>query len=95
MLTLPIKSSWYHMILAGIKREEYRDDTRYYGARFERYKGQRITIKLRNGYSSTSPTAICEVTPIRRARGHNPEWGGDPSKHYWVLIIHSAHEIRG
>ena len=95
MLTLPIKSSWYHIILSGIKREEYRDDTHYYAARFERYEGQRITIKLRNGYRITSPTAICEVTPIRRSSGHNPEWGGDPVKRYWVLIIHSAHEIRG
>lgn len=94
MLTLPIKSNWYQMILAGIKGEEYRDDSPYYTARFERYEGQRITIKLRNGYSRTSPTAICEVTPIRRASGHNPEWGGDPTKRYWVLLIHSAQEVQ-
>ncbi len=40
MLTLPIKKKWYDMILAGIKKEEYRE-IRYYGGRFpqEKYAG--------------------------------------------------------
>lgn len=92
MLILPIKQHWYQMILAGIKREEYRGDTPYYAARFGRYEGQRITVKLRNGYSRRSPTLVCDITPMRRTGGHNPEWGGYLSKRYWVLIIHSVRE---
>lgn len=34
MLILPIKKKWYDMILSGEKKEEYRDVTPYYTARF-------------------------------------------------------------
>ena len=33
MLTLPIKKKWYDMILAGIKKEEYREIKDYYDSR--------------------------------------------------------------
>ena len=92
MLTLPIKGRWYQMILDRIKREEYRDDTPYYAARFERYEGKLVPVRLRNGYSKTSPSAICEIIPTRRAGRHNPMWGGEPSKTCWVLSIISIRE---
>lgn len=34
MLTLPIKKKWFDMILAGVKKEEYRDIKPYYTSRF-------------------------------------------------------------
>lgn len=34
MLTLPIKKKWFDMIVAGEKKEEYRDIKPYYDARF-------------------------------------------------------------
>lgn len=34
MLTLPIKKKWFDMIVAGEKKEEYRDIKPYYDTRF-------------------------------------------------------------
>lgn len=39
MLTLPIKKKWYDMILSGQKKEEYREVTPYYTARFQTLAG--------------------------------------------------------
>ncbi len=36
MLTLPIKAGWYHMILHGYKKEEYRDIKQYYTIKFKK-----------------------------------------------------------
>lgn len=35
MLTLPIQGKWYHMILSGEKKEEYREVKPYYITRFK------------------------------------------------------------
>ncbi len=56
MLIFPIKNPWFGMIERGEKKEEYREDTPYYQARLERYRGQEIECVLRNGYSSSSPS---------------------------------------
>lgn len=39
MLTLPIKKKWFDMILAGEKREEYREIKPYYETRFQNVFG--------------------------------------------------------
>lgn len=43
MLTLPIKTKWFNMILSGEKKEEYREIKEYYETRFQNLFGA-ITI---------------------------------------------------
>lgn len=92
MLTLPVKGQWYDMILSGEKPEEYRADTPYYAARFERYEGRPVTIRLRNGYRADSRTVEVVIVPVRR-KGAKPKWGGYPDKVCWVLGIQEVKEV--
>lgn len=91
MLTLPIKKRWFGMIRSGEKLEEYRADTPYYAARFARYRGTPVNVRLRNGYRADSPTLEALVRPMLR-KGAKPEWGGDPDKVCWVLEIWAVRE---
>lgn len=85
ILTLPIKKKWFDVILSGEKKEEYRDDTPYYESRFDKYMGQSVQVKFRNGYRKDSPSFIRTVSP-RYGKGR-PEWGAEPDKNYIVLAI--------
>ena len=42
-------------------------------------------ICLRNGYSGSSPSIIVRCT--LEAREGNPDWGAEPGKKYYVLVI--------
>lgn len=72
MLTLPIKKQWFDMILSGEKKEEYRDITDYYTARFRNvwgypaYWGEAHQLKFRNGYAKNAPEFVVEC--------HYAEW---------------------
>lgn len=92
MLTLPIKKKWYDMILSGEKPEEYRADTPYYAARFAKYEGRSVVIRLRNGYRADSRTMEVVVVPRRRT-GAKPEWGGNPKERCWALAILDRKEV--
>lgn len=85
MLTLPIKKKWFDMIKSGEKVEEYRALSPYYVSRLGKYRGQKIELCLRNGYSSESPkiNVLCEVTT---GRGKS-EWGAIENENYFVLKI--------
>jgi len=91
MLTLPIKKKWFDMIRSGEKKEEYRCIKDYYGTRFRNvfgypaYWGEPHKIRLRNGYSSKSPSIIVTCT-LSKTKG-KPEWGAEPGKRYFVLTI--------
>lgn len=89
MLTLPIKKKWFDMIVSGKKREEYRNDTRYYENRFDKYIGLPVRVKFRNGYRRDSPSCICTVIP-RYGHGGRAEWGAEPGKDYIVLAIQNV-----
>lgn len=91
MLTLPIIEKWFNMIDRGIKLHEYRDQTPYYDSRFKKHEGELLEIRLRNGYSSSSP--VMQITAfIRRGTG-NPEWGAAEGKVYWVLEIRDHRRV--
>ena len=54
MFTLPIKAGWYHAILHGYKKEEYREIKPYYTIRFKKLFGcesmsEKDFIKLLDG----------------------------------------------
>ena len=100
MLTLPIKKKWYDMILAGEKKEEYREQKPYYTKRFVSLgllspwlnapTGEQRDILLRNGYGHNAPTAKATVT--LRIRSGVPEWGAEPGVQYYVLEILEVNE---
>ena len=91
MLTLPIIREYFDMILSGEKKEEYRDNTPYYKARFRRTMGYATVVRFRNGYSKKSRTVECNIIP--RIGGGRPEWGAEPDKEYIVLKILSVKEV--
>lgn len=92
MLTLPIKKKWFDMIKSGEKKEEYREIKPYYQVRLNEkaYIGTHY-IRLRNGYSKSSPTLECDCR-IEIDYG-KPEWGAEPNKLYYVLKILSVEEV--
>ena len=93
MLTLPIKKKWFDMILYGEKKEEYREITPYYIARFENIgllenlflTGECAHIRFRNGYHKKAPM-IEAIVKLDIGEGR-PEWGAEPNKTYYVLNI--------
>lgn len=97
MLILPIKRKWFDMILAGDKKEEYREVKPYYRSRFMNYglldpyglpSLLERRIILRNGYSASSPEITVKVRlDIREGK---PEWGAKPGIEYYVLEIKEA-----
>lgn len=97
MLTLPIQKKWYQMIVSGVKTEEYRTIKHYYRKRFQSIglldcqgnpTDSSAVIQLRNGYSSTSPTAIVRVT--LSIKSGNIEWGAVHGQSYYCLTICSV-----
>lgn len=92
MLTMPIKREWYNMIWHGKKLEEYRANTPYYAARFAKYAGRIIKVRLRNGYRDWDRTMEVTVRPVLR-NGAKPEWGGDPDEVCWVLEILEVKDV--
>lgn len=102
MLILPIKKKWFDMIIAGEKKEEYREISDYYESRFadlyyhslefnENALRPRFNVIFRNGYSKKSPSIRCEVE-VSIGYG-KPEWGAEPKKQYFVLQILSIERI--
>ena len=101
MLVLPIKGVWYKMILADVKKEEYRARSRYYIKRFETACGKDIEtaireqtsfdILLRNGYAKNCPTIRAQVH-LRLGYGR-PEWGAEEGVSYFILCIEKYEEV--
>lgn len=91
-MVLTIKKKWFDMIVSGEKKEEYREIKQYYKTRFNNlWAGSLIGgkakrhIRLRNGYSKTSPS-ILTVCTIDTGPGRE-EWGAEPGKEYYRLHI--------
>ncbi len=92
MITLPIKKQWFDLIDNGIKKEEYRAITPRYTTMFNNVKDDNdcFWCRLRNGYSSTSPTL--EVF-VKCSVGYGrSEWGAEPNQQYFVLSILDIHK---
>ena len=99
MLTMPTKGKWFHMILNGIKLEEYREIKPYYTKRFQtiglldKYglpTVNRANVIFRNGYSGNEPSFVANVSlDIKTGR---EEWGAETGKEYYALRIHEIKE---
>ena len=106
MLVLPIKKKWFEMIVAGKKKEEYREIKPYYDKRFgnillgysldnvkaELYENIEFSILFRNGYSPTSPSVKC-LCILNKGYGKQ-EWGAIKGKEYYILTIIKIIEIK-
>lgn len=92
MLILPIKKKWFDMIVSGEKKQEYRAFNQYYGSRFGKYgiPGE-IEVMFRNGYSKSSPSAICKVH-VHGGTGIE-EWGAKEDEWYFCLDILEVKEV--
>ena len=97
MLVLPITKKWFEMIVAGEKKEEYREIKPYYDKRFMKtfgfdYLNKRIEVIFRNGYSLTSPSVKC-LCILNKGYGKQ-EWGAVKDKEYYILTIIKIIEIK-
>ncbi len=111
MFTLPIKAGWYYMILAGMKKEIYREIKPYYSIRFKKlFHKESLSDKefvklldgtldenyttegiLRNGYGENAPSS--KITFSLTVKDGKAEWGAEPGKKYYTLMIKSLEEI--
>ena len=89
MLTLPIKSKWWVMIVTKVKPEEYRDKSPYYISRLGKYAdGSPFKVRLRAGYRKTSPLVECTVT-LHEGPGRE-EWGAAPGWEGYIIKIQNV-----
>lgn len=107
MLVLPIKKKWFDMILSGEKKEEYREISEYWRARFytvfgeialwrphlrfDNIESRTAEIIFRNGYSKDSSSFIARCT-LDVDTGKE-EWGAERDKMYFVLTVHEILKV--
>lgn len=106
MLVLPIKKKWFDMILAGEKKEEYREIKPYYETRFCNWFGIIVKkdgsivrpclgnqlVMFRNGYKKDSPSFVA-MCSVKIGTGME-EWGAEKGKKYFVLTIHEIKQLQ-
>ncbi len=68
VLVLSLKKQWYEMIRDGIKKEEYREDKKYWCRRFLGF--DHVLFSYRNGYSSCNRK---DYTHVEFTLGY-PKW---------------------
>jgi len=84
ILHLTLKKKWFDMILAGIKREEYREIKPYWR---KRLLGKKFdAIHFRNGYGKSAPCFTIELTGVYRGLGI-VEWGASAGKEVFILRL--------
>lgn len=95
-LHLNLKSKWFDLILSGVKKQEYRDISKYWESRFsmlfpkehegEMYNPIVETIIFSNGYSKDRRQF--EIEWIGSYKGTGREcWGAEKDQHYYVLNL--------
>ena len=95
-LHLNLKGKWFDMILQGIKKQEYRDISPYWQARFEKlflkhFKGEIYypiveTIIFSNGYAKDRRQFEIEWKGAFKGTGRK-DWGAEKGKHYYCLDL--------
>lgn len=99
ILSLVLKGHWFNLISSGLKREEYRDFTKYWTTRISNWDlSPRIHIvEFRRGYSASSPRIAYQASKVMTIAGFrrnfylssvsdHPEWG-EPSKPHFVIRL--------
>jgi len=92
-LELTIKRKWFDMIADGVKKEEYRRDSRWIMSRLLRLESDGNfhdvhydAVRFRNGYSKDSPIVMCKYLGWKYGYG-NPEWGGERHPGFQLIVI--------
>lgn len=94
VLHLNLKTKWFDMIEAGIKKEEYREIKPYWNRVFSNYikiKGRRyhptdVLICFSNGYAKNRRQMFVKCKYVKPGFGKQ-EWGAEPNKQYHVLSL--------
>jgi len=99
-LIFPMKKKWYDMILSGKKKEEYREEKKYWGIRIlnainaRSYTNQKdlmenfniFKVKFINGYGKSKPYFIAKCR-LQIKIGGNEKWGAEPDVWYYTFKI--------
>jgi len=86
-LHLNLHKKWFDMILAGKKREEYRELTDYWKKRFSKVKEHCVdNITFSNGYSKDRRQMVVKIEYITIRTGII-EWGAEKEKVYFVVSL--------
>lgn len=97
-LHLSLKHKWYEMVRDGIKKEEYREIKPFWSRIFvggkikikgKYYRPKDIVICFSNGYAKHRPQSRYYCKSLRVKTG-KPEWGAEPDKKYYTLLIGDA-----
>lgn len=100
ILHLNLHSNWFHMIVDGIKKEEYRAITPYWFRVFNNgkikikgkyYHPTEVTIRFSNGYKKDRPQFDIECLGMSVGFGL-VEWGASPVEQYFVLKLGERQE---
>lgn len=96
VIPLVLTYKWYDMIDKGLKREEYRADTKRYSVRFTNFamrtndivgeKFKKKVVGFQRGYNKPSMFWWCDIEFRREGMARHPEWG-EPNEAHWVLKL--------
>lgn len=100
ILHLTLKKRWFDMILSGEKKEEYREDKRYWKRRFlvsgshpPVFSDKPTVIRFTNGYGLDKPSFDITCLGLRYGWG-KPEWGGQKDNLQFVIKLGQILETR-
>jgi len=95
VLYLPLTKKWFLMIKSGIKKEEYRDLTKFYYSRLTKTIDEKVVFKnfdiieFTMGYpkkDETNRRIRYKFGGISIGKG-NPLWGAKYGKEYFIIKI--------
>lgn len=92
ILHLKLTKQWFQMIASGIKKEEYREITKYWAARFNP-TGNLLDdcrdfskVVFVNGYRKDAPAVEVQCEEITIGEGKE-EWGAVKGKEYYIIKL--------
>jgi hypothetical protein len=89
-LHLTLKKKWFDMILAGEKKEEYREIKPYWWNRleypFSTMKIKYDTVTFRNGYSKDARKMVVECVGVERGNA-KPEWSDNWQGEVFIIKL--------
>lgn len=85
-LQLTLNKNWFEMIVAGVKKEEYREIKPYWIKRLRCTKKSYSKILFRNGYKPSDPTVLVEWNGLSTGLGI-VEWGAPEGEEVFILKL--------
>jgi hypothetical protein len=91
ILPLVLDGEWYDMIASGEKKEEYRDEKRFWRTRISNviYKAHNedkpIVVAFSRGYKKQDMFFVADRILCKKGSNH-PEWGEPETAHYVIQL---------